>query len=231
MTLDLAGRRNLLRHALQSSDPADYSGFAAAVAGADPDDRASLARTLPPSRLFREEGPTPRAAFVVTALGKPTLAVDTITPVDVNLKEKYSKRRAAMATAVLAAAGDRETGWLTEFVDLLAERDWWGEGLVWPVCRGLVRDRELPLESLAYLTLFVRQATGENPGDPGPVHGARIKQRLRDEPDLAAALDLEGPPEHLLAQLVIVPEHELRRVGDPAENAPPPYGRDDSVAE
>lgn len=184
MTLDLSQRRALLRQALADDDPADFAGFAAAVAGASPDDRASLARTLPPSRLFREQGPTPRAAFVVTALGKPTLAADTIVPIDVNLKQKYGDRRAAITTAVLAAAGDRDTAWLTEFVDLLAERDWWGEGLVWPVCRGLVRGRELPVESAAYLALFVRQVTGENQGDPGPVHGARIQQRLRDQPDL-----------------------------------------------
>ncbi|MGC3953139.1 MAG: DUF6493 family protein [Propionicimonas sp.] len=181
MTLDLAGRRDLLRHALQSSDPADYSGFAAAVAGADPDDRTSLARTLPPSRLFRDEGPTPRAAFVVTALGKPTLAVDTIAPFDLSLKKRYDLHRPAMVAPVLAAATDRDEAWQTEFVDQLADRGgWWGKELAWPVCHTLVHEHELP-PSLPYLDLFIRELVGDNQGDPPAELGDRIKRRLLAE--------------------------------------------------
>ena len=182
-SLDLAGRRELLRQALQG-DPADFSGFAAAVAGATAEDRAALARTLPPSRLFKAEGPTPRACFVVAALGRPTLAAETLAPFDLPLKQQYSAHRPAMVDAVLAAALERDPGWLTEFVDVFAERGWWGEGLVWPVCRRLVHDRRLPLESVAYLSLFVLDVTGENHGGPPADHGDRIRQRLLAEPEL-----------------------------------------------
>jgi hypothetical protein len=112
MTLDLAGRRALLRDALAGDDPADFSGFAAAVAQAGAEDRAALARTLPPSRLFKAEGPTPRAAFAVAALGRPArklvelaarLAADYGVPVAVP-PALSAKRKGGSALAVAVRA-------------------------------------------------------------------------------------------------------------------------------
>ena len=62
MTLNLTERRAALR-AAGGGDAADIAPFARALDGADEDERAALAKALPPSRLFNAEGPTPRLAL------------------------------------------------------------------------------------------------------------------------------------------------------------------------
>ena len=69
MTLNLTERRGAARAG--GGDAADIAPFARALDGADEDERARWL-ALPPSRLFNAEGPTPRACFVLAALGKPS---------------------------------------------------------------------------------------------------------------------------------------------------------------
>ncbi|WZB71860.1 hypothetical protein WJ968_09010 [Achromobacter xylosoxidans] len=51
---------------------------------------------MPPSRLFNAEGPTPRACFVLAALGKPKLVAETLAPADMERKREYGARHGEM---------------------------------------------------------------------------------------------------------------------------------------
>ena len=88
-------------------DAADIAPFARALDGADEDERAALA-ALPPSRLFNAEGPTPRACFVLAALGKPKLVAETLAPADMERKREYGARHGEMTPAVIEAAAGRD---------------------------------------------------------------------------------------------------------------------------
>lgn len=66
----LGERRALLRDT--AAGPAHSADLCRqAPGGADEDDRTALAHTLPPSRLLRTEGPSPRALAALCGLGKP----------------------------------------------------------------------------------------------------------------------------------------------------------------
>ncbi len=183
MTLDLSARRALVRDALKTDT--GIEAFRAALDGANEDDRAALARTLPPSRLFTSEGPTPRACFVLTALGKPKLVAETLVPPDPRLNDKYAVHHGSMVTAVIDAAAGREPQWRAEFVDRFALFAWWGAGLVWPVCRTLVHDYAVPPTSRTYLRSFVRElvAIGGNE-QPDKARGQVIMEYLVAHPEL-----------------------------------------------
>ena len=62
MTLNLTERRAAAR-AAGGGDAADIAPFARALDGADEDERAALAKALPPSRLFNAEGRRPGLAL------------------------------------------------------------------------------------------------------------------------------------------------------------------------
>ncbi|WZB60379.1 hypothetical protein WJ970_20375 [Achromobacter xylosoxidans] len=139
---------------------------------------------MPPSRLFNAEGPTPRACFVLAALGKPKLVAETLAPADMERKREYGARHGEMTPAVIEAAAGRDATWRAAFVELLAEQYWWGEHLAWPVCHALVRlDGDAPL-SAAYLRCFVRQvsAVGAD-GQLDADHGKLMAAHLRAHPD------------------------------------------------
>ena len=108
---DLAARRSLLRQA-QSLD--DYQQV---LRGASEEDRSALTKTLPPTRLINAEGGSPRACFVLTALGKPALVAETL-----------SKTKADYLPSALAAARDRGAHWIFDFCDELAEVSGWQDG-------------------------------------------------------------------------------------------------------
>lgn len=183
MTLSLTERRAALREAA-GGDATDVAAFARALEGASEEDRAALAKALPPSRLFSAEGPTPRACFVLTALGKPKLAAETLAPADMQRKREYAARHGAMAPAVIAAGAGRDAPWRAAFVELLAQQYWWGEQLAWPVCHALVRlDGDAPL-SAAYLRCFVQQvsAIGAD-GQLDEDHGRLMAAHLQAHPD------------------------------------------------
>lgn len=184
MTLTLTERRAALREAAGGGDAADIAPFARALDGADEDDRAALAKALPPSRLFGAEGPTPRACFVLAALGKPKLAAETPAPADMERKREYGARHGEMAPAVIHAATGRDAAWRAAFIDLLVEQYWWSEHLAWPVCHALVRlDGDAPL-SAVYLRCFVQQvsAIGAD-GQLDADHGKLMAAHLRAHPD------------------------------------------------
>ncbi|MFJ1302819.1 DUF6493 family protein [Pseudomonadota bacterium AL_CKDN230030165-1A_HGKHYDSX7] len=183
MTLSLTERRAALRDAL-SGDAADVAVFAHALDGASEEDRAALVKTLPPSRLFNAEGPTPRACFVLAALGKPKLAAETLAPADLHSKQAWGARHGEMAPAVIAAAAGRDASWRAAFVELLAQQWWWGEDLVWSVCHALVRrDDDAPLPQ-AYLRCFVQRvsAVGAD-GQLDADHGRLMAAHLQAHPD------------------------------------------------
>ena len=183
MTLSLTERRAALREAATGS-ATDIAAFARALEGASEEDRAALAKALPPSRLFSAEGPTPRACFVLAALGKPKLVADTLAPADMQRKREYGVLHGAMAPAVIAAGSGRDAPWRAAFIELLAEQYWWGEHLVWPVCHALVqRDGDAPL-SVAYLRCFVQQVTAIGAdGQLDEDHGKLMAAHLQAHPD------------------------------------------------
>lgn len=184
MTLNLTERRAALREAAGGRDTADIASLARALEGAGEEDRAALAKALPPSRLFSAEGPTPRACFVLAALGKPKLVADTLAPADMVRKREYGARHGEMAPAVIDGAAGRGAPWRAAFVELLAEQRWWAEDLAWPVCHALVRlDDDAPL-SMAYLRCFVQQVSAiGGDGQLDADHGKRMAAHLQANPD------------------------------------------------
>ena len=187
MTLSLIERRAALRDAAGGGDAADIASFARALDGANEEDRAALAKVLPPSRLFSAEGPTPRACFVLAALGKPKLVADTLAPSDMVRKREYATRHGDMAAAAVDAAAGRDAPWRAAFVELLAEQRWWAEDLAWPVCHALVRlDGDAPL-SAAYLRCFVQQVSAiGGDGQLDADHGKLMAAYLQAHPDQIA---------------------------------------------
>lgn len=181
--MTLTERRAALRDAV-GGDATDAVACARALEGASEEDRAALAKGLPPSRLFSAEGPTPRACFVLAALGKPKLVAETLAPADMARKREYGPRHGEMTRAVVDAAAGRDAPWRAAFVELLAQQYWWGEHLAWPVCHALVRlDGDAPL-SAVYLRCFVQQmsAVGGD-GQPDADHGKLMAAHLRAHPD------------------------------------------------
>ena len=168
--LDLNERRKRLRVALAHADTGDTAGFAAALAGASEEDRAALARTLPAAKLFKAEGPTPRACFVLAALGKPAVIVETIRPGWIASNhspfgESWQEDKAhakllreaepVMEKFFLAASHGRDRAWQLAFIDALAQ----GWNRNWSLARGLIQAHALAPESEHYLDWFLSHLT------------------------------------------------------------------------
>jgi len=159
MTID--ERRALLRIALKESDPEDISGFAAAVDGADEDERTALARTLPPLRLFRAEGPTPRACFVLAALGTPK-AAGQLFPVNRRSQEEFRIWAGRNTDAALRGVSGRGDTWCYQFIDVLCDARYYSfTPDEWDRINRLINDRLLAPESETYLRCFVRYLSYE----------------------------------------------------------------------
>ncbi|RGE46924.1 hypothetical protein DZC30_00460 [Comamonas testosteroni] len=116
---DLNQRKTLLREALAASNVHDFAPLAAALQTASEEERAALAKTLPPSRLFTAEGGTARAFYALVALGKPKLAAETLVK---------DKNKTNYLPAALAAGRDRSEEWILAFCDELAEVSGWQQG-------------------------------------------------------------------------------------------------------
>lgn len=186
MSRTLAERRELLRSALVADDPNDITGFVAALDGASEDERAHLAKTLPASRLFRAEGWTPRACFVVTALAKPKAASDTLTPQTMADRERLTPRAASLAPVVVQAALGRDPAWQAAFVGAFCEWSWWGIDLIWPVSHTLVSRHGVP-PTLGYLTDFLSEVMrARTQGLPTAERGEVIAERIRGDETLLA---------------------------------------------
>jgi hypothetical protein len=181
MSLDLAARRALLRAAAQGPHE-----FTEAIRGADEAERAALAKTLPPSRVFSAEGPTPRACYLLAALAKPQFAAETIVSSDHSRSPAFQAASAPLAATIVAAAGERPVDWQTTFVDAVADRHWYARELAWRVCFALVHEHQARGESLPYLGCFVTAVSGDADGVTAAEHGARIADRLRSDPGLLA---------------------------------------------
>ena len=164
MTLDINERRKRLRAALAGADTNDVSGFVAAFAGASEEDRATLARTLPAAKLFKAEGPTPRACFVLAALGKPAGIVEAVRPRWIETNRSFQRdeahaellRKAApvMEEFFLAAAHNRDQAWQLTFIDALPEA-WELADRMWSIARALITAHALAPESEVYLRWFL----------------------------------------------------------------------------
>ena len=181
MSLDLAARRALLRAAAQGPH-----GFTEAIGGADEAERAALAKTLPPSRVFSAEGPTPRACYLLAALAKPQFAAETIVSSDHSRSPAFQAASVPLAATIVAAASERPAAWQTSFVDAVADRHWYARELAWRVCFALVHEHQARGESLPYLGCFVTAVSGDADGVTAAEHGARIADRLRSDPGLLA---------------------------------------------
>ena len=118
MSLDLAERRKLLREALTASDevPAtDLAGvdaFAAAIDGASEEERSALVRTLPSSRLLIAEGGTPRATYLLAALGKPGHVSEELSVIGHNAAKSEGTRREDAEEALYRGLVGRSDEWL-----------------------------------------------------------------------------------------------------------------------
>lgn len=195
---ELEARRAQLR---ALSAESDVAALEQALSGADEEARRSLSRTLPPSRLIRQEGPTPRACYALTALGKPSFVAETLTETD--LGSRPSEWIEAAVAALLAAAADRTQQWRSDFVEAFALEFWWsGQRVVWPVLSALVHGYGIE-PTAAYLDRFVSTITDEAAagGSPDEV-GSKIAERLRVAPQLQddfwALFRVEGPGSNYL---------------------------------
>lgn len=174
---DLDARRAQLRAAV---DRGDLDSLVAALSGTDEDARQRLAKTLPPSRLIRQEGSTPRACYALAALGKPKFAAETMAQTD--LPNRSQQRIQAATAALLSAAVERDQAWRAEFVDAFLGEHWWsGRSLVWSVAAPLVHEHGVQ-PSATFLDHFVANATGDAAGLRPEELGAQIAQRLLTTP-------------------------------------------------
>lgn len=170
--------RALLRAAMKDAS-ADVAAYCEALRQANEEQRAALAKTLPPSRLFKSEGPTPRACFVLAALGTPKLIGEQITPIaqiktdpkhfvtsdlTVRMKaESFTRPTADIIEHLFSGAKDRSEEWLYLLMDHLTEsHSWWrSSDITWPLIRRLVHERTLVPDSVTYLARFIERAGPE----------------------------------------------------------------------
>lgn len=193
--MDIAERRAALRTALKSTDQSDFSSFAAAVEGADEDERALLAKTLPPSRLYRTEGPTPRACFVLAALGRPAEVAKTHEEIQLDLTWLESPRavknhpQPSLITTdphhlfdldtEATAAGVLERGeqWCYQFIDVWLTQFFRDS---WEMVNRLIISRRLVPESVTYLGTFIAQTFFDRWWEPAR-GGRQIADFLRSD--------------------------------------------------
>lgn len=193
MSLDLAERRKLLREALTASDevPAtDLAGvdaFAAAIDGASEEERSALVRTLPSSRLLIAEGGTPRATYLLAALGKPGHVSEELSVIGHNAAKSEGTRREDAEEALYRGLVGRSDEWLLELFGLRSS--WWVRGLTWELTRRIVRERKLAPTSIEYLSALVSARSSP-----------RDEHNLNHDRDADEIVAMLRSDEHLLAQ-------------------------------
>lgn len=189
--MQLTDRRAAL-HAARKLTDTSYAPLAAALAGASPEERAALARTLPASRLLRQEGPTPRAVFALVALGRaPSTVVENLTPWE--KPDEVKRRWGRLGEAVYAAAVERDEAWLTAFCAELVE---WcaSRPHLWELALRLLRARGLYLRTPEYLERFcwwLGDAPWGHDAAGRPVTTGPVEAVLRDLRAFPQALERE----------------------------------------
>lgn len=178
-TLTLDARRAHLRQAMKASGDESLAQLQQALAGACEDERQALAKTLPPSRWFRQEGFTRRACLALAGLGNPKQVVDAVMPVEPVKVRALTPHAGVVQQAVLEGTRDREAPWLYAFLDAIADQSSGLRVQNWAIARELVVSRRLRPDSLAYFNrlvygLVVRQ----NDSGPHKPTGAQIADAL-----------------------------------------------------
>ena len=168
----------MLREAVGAAPDRSVELLRSALGDATEEERASLIRTLPASRLLKAEGPGSwRALFVLASLGKPAFVVESISSwsFDQEAKARFAQHWDTVVDGVCAGAGGRSDEWIGQFLAALQENSWASSGPTWPIAYGIVRQRGLPGDPTGYLDMLLGEASSSS-GD------ARIAF-LRSDPD------------------------------------------------
>ena len=144
-TLTLTERRTRLKQLLAEHKPVEE--YQKVLSGATEEERASLVRTLSPTKLKEPKNRfTPLGTYAVTALTKkPARAAQLI----LQLCWDNYKHRDAIARYAAAGASERPNDWVLEYV---AETCFMDE--LWPLSQTLLRERGLICEDEEYLKGF-----------------------------------------------------------------------------
>ena len=144
-TLTLTERRTRLKQLIAEHKPVEE--YQKVLSGATEEERASLVRTLSPTKLKEPKNRfTPLGTYVVTALTKkPARAAQLI----LQLCWDNYKHRDAIARYAAAGASERPNDWVLEYV---AETCFMDE--LWPLSQALLRERGLICEDEEYLKGF-----------------------------------------------------------------------------
>ena len=136
-TLTLTERRTRLKQLIAEHKPVEE--YQKVLSGATEEERASLVRTLSPTKLKEPKNRfTPLGTYAVTALTKkPTRAAQLI----LQLCWDNYKHRDAIARYAAAGASERPNDWVLEYV---AETCFMDE--LWPLSQTLLRERGLICE-------------------------------------------------------------------------------------
>ena len=144
-TLTLTERRTRLKQLIAEHKPVEE--YQKVLSGATEEERASLVRTLSPTKLKEPKNRfTPLGTYAVTALTKkPARAAQLI----LQLCWDNYKYRDAIARYAAAGASERPNDWVLEYV---AETCFMDE--LWPLSQTLLRERGLICEDEEYLKGF-----------------------------------------------------------------------------
>ena len=144
-TLTLTERRTRLKQLIAEHKPVEE--YQKVLSGATEEERASLVRTLSPTKLKEPKNRfTPLGTYAVTALTKkPARAAQLI----LQLCWDNYKYRDAIARYAAAGASERPNDWVLEYV---AETCFMDE--LWPLSQALLRERGLICEDEEYLKGF-----------------------------------------------------------------------------
>ena len=144
-TLTLTERRTRLKQLIAEHKPVEE--YQKVLSGATEEERASLVRTLSPTKLKEPKNRfTPLGTYAVTALTKkPARAAQLI----LQLCWDNYKHRDAIARYAAAGASERPNDWVLEYV---AETCFMDE--LWPLSQTLLRERGLICEDEEYLKGF-----------------------------------------------------------------------------
>ena len=144
-TLTLTERRTRLKQLIAEHKPVEE--YQKVLSGATEEERASLVRTLSPTKLKEPKSRfTPLGTYAVTALTKkPARAAQLI----LQLCWDNYKYRDAIARYAAAGASERPNDWVLEYV---AETCFMDE--LWPLSQALLRERGLICEDEEYLKGF-----------------------------------------------------------------------------
>ena len=144
-TLTLTERRTRLKQLIAEHKPVEE--YQKVLSGATEEERASLVRTLSPTKLKEPKNRfTPLGTYAVTALTKkPARAAQLI----LQLCWDNYKHRDAIARYAAAGASERPNDWVLEYV---AETCFMDD--LWPLSQTLLRERGLICEDEEYLKGF-----------------------------------------------------------------------------